>query len=143
MGGNDRCLPKFSGKVKKMVNKYNLFTHPFSFSQVSACSSHLRLALQSGYLLFARFHATVCSLFPMVTSVPLISGYRLSDRFYAVLLRKFDRSATGRVAFDDFIQLCVVLQTLTQAFAHHDTDRDGYIQISYEDFLIMVMSIRM
>lgn len=37
-------------------------------------------------------------------------GYRLSDRFYDLLVRKFDRSGRGTVAFDDFIQCCVVIQ---------------------------------
>ena len=37
-------------------------------------------------------------------------GYRLSDRFYDLLIRKFDRTGKGTVAFDDFIQCCVVIQ---------------------------------
>lgn len=37
-------------------------------------------------------------------------GYRLSDKFYEILIRKFDRQGRGTVAFDDFIQCCVVLQ---------------------------------
>ena len=37
-------------------------------------------------------------------------GYRLSDRFYDILIRKFDRTGSGTVAFDDFIQCCVVIQ---------------------------------
>jgi len=37
-------------------------------------------------------------------------GYRLSDRFYDLLVRKFDRSGRGVIAFDDFIQCCVVIQ---------------------------------
>lgn len=40
------------------------------------------------------------------------SGYRLNPNFIDVLMRKFDRTGTGRVNFDDFIQLCVVLQVL-------------------------------
>ena len=39
-------------------------------------------------------------------------GYRLSDRFYDVLIRKFDRSGHGTVAFDDFIQCCIVIQVM-------------------------------
>ncbi|KAI1728351.1 EF-hand domain pair domain-containing protein [Ditylenchus destructor] len=65
-------------------------------------------------------------------------GYRLSDHFINLLLRKFDRTHTGRIIFDDFIQLCVVLQTLTASFRDKDTDRDGYIRIHYEEFLTMV-----
>ncbi|XP_020625427.1 programmed cell death protein 6-like [Orbicella faveolata] len=37
-------------------------------------------------------------------------GYRLSDRFYEILIKKFDRSGRGVVNFDDFIQCCVVIQ---------------------------------
>ncbi|KAJ8302962.1 hypothetical protein KUTeg_019358, partial [Tegillarca granosa] len=33
--------------------------------------------------------------------------YRLSDQFYDILVKKFDRQGRGTVAFDDFIQCCV------------------------------------
>uniref|UniRef100_H2ZH22 EF-hand domain-containing protein n=1 Tax=Ciona savignyi TaxID=51511 RepID=H2ZH22_CIOSA len=69
-------------------------------------------------------------------------GYRLSDQFYNILLRKFDRQNRGTIAFDDFIQCCVVLQTLTTAFKSHDTTRNGWITVSYEQFLTMVFSVR-
>lgn len=36
-------------------------------------------------------------------------GYRMSERFYDILIKKFDRQGRGVVAFDDFIQCCVVL----------------------------------
>ncbi|KAL3105363.1 hypothetical protein niasHT_026096 [Heterodera trifolii] len=70
-------------------------------------------------------------------------GYRLSGTFYDMLMRKFDRTQSGRINFDDFIQLCVVLQTLTTAFREKDTDRDGWIRIYYEEFLAMVFSLKM
>lgn len=40
----------------------------------------------------------------------LRAGYRLSDQFYCTLIEKFDRQRKGQVAFDDFIQCCIVLQ---------------------------------
>ncbi|CAF0781528.1 unnamed protein product [Didymodactylos carnosus] len=70
-------------------------------------------------------------------------GYRLSDRFYDLLIKKFDRSARGTVAFDDFIQACVSIQTLTNAFRHFDRQQNGYITIGYEDFLSLVFSLKM
>jgi len=70
-------------------------------------------------------------------------GYRLSEQFYNLLLRKFDRSSTGKIYFDDFIQLCVVLQTLTASFREKDTDMDGVIRIQYEEFLTMVFALKM
>jgi len=69
-------------------------------------------------------------------------GYRLSDRFYDILIRKFDRQGRGTVAFDDFVQCAVVLQTLTSSFQAHDTNRSGWINISYEQFLTLVFSLR-
>lgn len=42
--------------------------------------------------------------------IPLSAGYRLSDQFYGTLIDKFDRQRKGQVAFDDFIQCCIVLQ---------------------------------
>jgi len=36
-------------------------------------------------------------------------GYKLSEPFFGLLIRKFDRVGRGTVAFDDFIQCCVVL----------------------------------
>ncbi|KAK6293211.1 hypothetical protein J4Q44_G00367120 [Coregonus suidteri] len=55
-------------------------------------------------------------------------GYRLSDQFYNTLIEKFDRQRKGQVAFDDFIQCCIVLQRLTDVFRRYDTDQDGWIQ---------------
>lgn len=69
-------------------------------------------------------------------------GYRLSDRFYDLLIRKFDRTGRGTVAFDDFIQCCVVIQTLTASFKAYDTNRNGWIQISYEQFLKLVFNLK-
>ncbi|XP_069993022.1 programmed cell death protein 6 isoform X1 [Penaeus vannamei] len=69
-------------------------------------------------------------------------GYRFSEKFYDVLMQRFDRTGRGGVYFDDFIQCCIVLHTLTQAFSQYDQDRDGVITISYEQFLHMVFSIR-
>lgn len=40
------------------------------------------------------------------------TGYRLSDQFYNTLIEKFDRQKRGQVAFDDFIQCCIVLQVM-------------------------------
>ena len=70
-------------------------------------------------------------------------GYRLSDLFYDLLIRKFDRTGRGTVAFDDFIQACVSIQTLTNAFRQYDRYQNGQITINYEDFLTLVFSLKM
>ena len=69
-------------------------------------------------------------------------GYRLSEQFYYVLIKKFDRSGRGVITFDDFIQCCVMVQSLTSAFKQYDTNRNGWIQINYEQFLTLIFGLK-
>ena len=48
--------------------------------------------------------------FIIICNFIFITGYRLSDRFYEILVIKFDRQGRGTIAFDDFVQCCVVMQ---------------------------------
>ncbi|KAI8085150.1 uncharacterized protein BX664DRAFT_338632 [Halteromyces radiatus] len=72
-------------------------------------------------------------------------GYNLSDRFISVLIQKFDKyghggqTGKGDVTFDNFVQACVNVKTLTDSFRAFDTDNDGWIQINYEQFLELVI----
>lgn len=70
-------------------------------------------------------------------------GYRLSDDVIDMLVQKFDRFGQGNILFDDFIQCCVVVQTLTNTFRWHDTDMNGVITIDYEQFLKMVFTLKL
>jgi len=70
-------------------------------------------------------------------------GYRLSDQTNEMIVRKYDRQRRGTIVFDDFIQACVMLHTLTGAFKQHDTNQNGWIQLQYEQFLTMVFSLKM
>ncbi|XP_028406676.1 programmed cell death protein 6-like [Dendronephthya gigantea] len=67
-------------------------------------------------------------------------GYRLSPQFTDLCVRKFDRTNTRSMKFDDFIQCCVMLKTLTDAFRKHDASQTGVVQINYEQFLEMVLN---
>jgi len=69
-------------------------------------------------------------------------GYRMSPTTVDMMVKKFDRLGRGTIAFDDFIQCCVVLHTLTSSFRQHDTDMDGVITIHYEQFLQMVFGLK-
>ncbi len=39
------------------------------------------------------------------------------------------------MSFDLFVQSCISLKRMTDVFKRYDTDRDGYITLSFEDFL--------
>lgn len=69
-------------------------------------------------------------------------GYRVSDNIVNLMVRKYDRYGNGTILFDDFIQCCITLYTLTSAFRQYDTDQDGVITIHYEQFLSMVFSLK-
>eukprot|EP00116_Pleurobrachia_bachei_P002946 sb/3463208/ len=68
-------------------------------------------------------------------------GFNLSPRFYNTLMRKFDRTGSKTITFDDFIQCCVLIQTLSAAFQRKDTARTGRITITYEEFMDLIYGI--
>ncbi|KAF1818092.1 EF-hand [Dissoconium aciculare CBS 342.82] len=72
-------------------------------------------------------------------------GYRLSPQFVQLLFSTFARThSRGRgddgerqrvLSFDLFVQACISLKRMTDVFKKYDSDRDGYITLSFEEFL--------
>lgn len=52
--------------------------------------------------------------------------------FCSLCTRVFDRGDSRTMKFDDFIQCCVMLRSLTEGFKRLDTNRSGTVTISYE-----------
>ncbi|KAL9113409.1 MAG: hypothetical protein Q9227_002450 [Pyrenula ochraceoflavens] len=77
-------------------------------------------------------------------------GYRLSPPFIGVLYNTFtiSRQAGRRpsgasgMSFDLFVQACISLKRLTDVFKGYDDDRDGYITMSFEEFLTECLKLR-
>ncbi|KAG2202831.1 hypothetical protein INT46_000490 [Mucor plumbeus] len=69
-------------------------------------------------------------------------GYNVSDRFIQILIQTFDKYGNGDITFDNFVQACVTLSTLTKSFRAKDFEGRGSILINYEDFLTLVISSR-
>ncbi|KAK4131918.1 EF-hand [Trichocladium antarcticum] len=65
--------------------------------------------------------------------------YRLSDRFVEILFRTYDKRNEGVMSFDLFVQACISLKRMTDVFKRYDDDRDGYITLSFEDFLTEIL----
>ncbi|XP_077979531.1 sorcin-like isoform X2 [Glandiceps talaboti] len=66
-------------------------------------------------------------------------GYNLSMDFCRLVVARFDRKSMNTINFDDFIQCCVMLRSLTEAFKVKDSQRSGWITVTYEQFLEMVL----
>ncbi|KAL9626752.1 MAG: hypothetical protein Q9204_007065, partial [Flavoplaca sp. TL-2023a] len=62
-------------------------------------------------------------------------GYRLSSAFVTLLYRTYEKKGDNRMSFDLFVQSCIVLKRMTDVFKKYDDDRDGYITMSFEEFL--------
>lgn len=67
-------------------------------------------------------------------------GFRVGQDFCQLVVTRFDRMAKKSLKFDDFIQSCVMLRALTDAFKTRDTNLNGIIQVSYEDFMTMAIA---
>ena len=67
-------------------------------------------------------------------------GFRVSPAFCQLVILRFDRLSKRSLKFDDFIQTCVMLRSLTDAFRTRDTNFNGVIQVGYEDFMTMAIS---
>jgi len=74
-------------------------------------------------------------------------GYKLSPMLLTLVEQKYVASgpvggygAAPGITFDRFVRACVVVKTLTEAFQSVDTDRDGWIQVNYEQFMKIVLS---
>ncbi|XP_068015396.1 peflin [Melanerpes formicivorus] len=68
-------------------------------------------------------------------------GYNLSPQFSQQLLARYgQRSCPPSIQLDRFIQLCMQLQSSTEAFRERDAGQAGSARLSYEDFLTMVVT---
>ena len=45
------------------------------------------------------------------------------------------------ITFDRFVRACVVIKQITESFQKRDNDRDGWVQINYNQFMETVLSL--
>jgi Ca2+-binding EF-hand superfamily protein len=88
-------------------------------------------------------------------------GYNLSPQLLTEVEKKYDFKGSGvadgpsipsgpggfgrppvpsGITFDRFVRACVVIKQLTEAFQKIDSDRDGWIQINYDQFMHIVLA---
>lgn len=74
-------------------------------------------------------------------------GYNLSPTLLTLIEQKYASSIVWDrmgpppgITFDRFVRACVVVKTLTEAFQRADTNRNGWVNLNYEQFMRMVLS---
>jgi len=76
-------------------------------------------------------------------------GFNLSPPLLNLVQRKYASNVTNNqggippsgISFDRFVRTCVVVKQLSESFGRLDTDHDGWIQISYEQFMQTVLTL--
>jgi len=113
---------EFAGLWKYIKDWQNVFRHFDRDRSGSIDGQELREALgQFGFNL----------------SPPLLD---LLQRKYASTVSQYGGPPPG-ITFDRFVRACVVVKQLSEAFGRLDTDRDGWIQINYDQFMNTVLSL--
>jgi len=75
-------------------------------------------------------------------------GYNLSPLILSLIEQKYviasgpvgGYGAQPGINFDRFVRACVVVKTLSEAFQRADVDRDGWVQLNYDDFMKIVLT---
>lgn len=49
---------------------------------------------------------------------------------------RLNRQGRREMSFDLFVQSCISIKSITDTFKRYDTDRDGFVTMGFEDFLI-------
>lgn len=66
-------------------------------------------------------------------------GYNLTPQFAQTVVAKFDIMGRQSLTLDNFIQSCVMLKSLTDAFKSRDPTSSGRVNMSYEDFMTLAV----
>ncbi|MCJ1352822.1 MAG: hypothetical protein MMC33_002806, partial [Icmadophila ericetorum] len=87
--------------------------------------------------LFDRFDADGSGYisFDEYSNALLAFGYHLTPSFVSMLYKVYDKRGNNEMSFDIFVQSCLTLKRMTDVFKKYDTDRDGFITLSFEEFL--------
>ncbi|KAK7036754.1 hypothetical protein VNI00_011420 [Paramarasmius palmivorus] len=73
-------------------------------------------------------------------------GYNLSPNLLRLIEQKYasapvtDYGPAPGITFDRFVRACVVVKNLTESFQRADTNRNGWVQLNYEQFMSIVLS---
>ena len=68
-------------------------------------------------------------------------GFKLQQNIIDIIFDRFDISGSGRMEFDDFIRVCLILRDLGKKFKSKSTDEEpDFALLSYNDFIEFVFT---
>jgi Ca2+-binding EF-hand superfamily protein len=69
-------------------------------------------------------------------------GYNFGDMVHMLIFNAYDGDASGRITFDEFIQVLAELSSLTGLFRAYDPAGTGRATLDYATFMQLVFSTR-
>jgi len=128
---------EFAGVWKYIKDWQNVFQHFDRDRSGSIDGAELQLALkQFGYNLSPQLLNLVERKYDMFKASPGAAAAPAPPGFAS----HPPPAAQVGISFDRFLRACVVIKQLSDAFQKLDTDRDGWIQINYDQFMHTVLS---
>ncbi|XP_076801943.1 peflin-like [Clavelina lepadiformis] len=67
-------------------------------------------------------------------------GFNVSPTFVKTAMWRYDVHGRRQLTFEDFINCCLVMQSLTAEFKKRDTKMMGSAQMAYDDFMCMAVA---
>ncbi|CCW66745.1 unnamed protein product [Phytomonas sp. Hart1] len=62
-------------------------------------------------------------------------GYKISEETFQALMSKFDRSKSGSLGFDDYIELSIYISKVRSVFGYYDRQRTGEVVFNFNTFM--------
>ncbi|KAH7445354.1 hypothetical protein KP509_01G004100 [Ceratopteris richardii] len=71
------------------------------------------------------------------------AGYRLDQPAFYTACQSFDKKKQGKFRLDDYISLCIFLQSARNLFGAFDTQREGRISLDFNQFVYCAANLRL
>lgn len=71
-----------------------------------------------------------------------MAGYALDQPAFYTLCESFDETKKGRFRLDDFISLCIFVQSARNLFTSFDTTNQGRVSLDFNQFVYCAASCR-
>lgn len=130
-----------SAVISQMTKMYDKdFSGTMSFDEFVSLHKFL-MTVQDSFTKHSRNRLTL-SLQEMHPALQQ-AGYRLDQPSFFTVCRSFDVEKTGTFRLDDFISVCLFLQSAQNLFSAFDTSRKGQVTLDFNQFVYSSANLRM
>lgn len=71
------------------------------------------------------------------------AGYTLDQPSFYTACQSFDQNRSGKFRLDDYISLCIFLQSARNLFGAFDTTREGRVTLDFNQFVYCAANLRL